>query len=70
MAQEHPAHIAQTDDWCRAPLSSETETDATPQLVQFARLPYAGSELSSPPNACLAAEPPLQRLARRGIETR
>jgi hypothetical protein len=70
VALEHPAHIAQTDDWCRAPLSSETETHATPQLVQFARLPYAGDEPSSPPNACLAEEPPLQRLARTGIEAR
>jgi len=69
-ARQHPAHIAQTDDGCRAPLSSETETDAIPQLVQLARLPYAGGGLSSPANACLAAEPPLQRLARTGIETR
>ena len=69
-AREHPAHVAQADDWCRAPLSSESETDAIPQLVQLARLPYAGGGLSSPANACLAAEPPLQRLARTGIETR
>ena len=69
-AREHPAHIAQTDDWCRAPQSSESETDAIPQLLQLARLPYAGGGLSSPANACLAAEPPLQRQARTGIETR
>jgi hypothetical protein len=51
--------MAQTDDWCRAPLSSETETHATPQLVQFARLPYADGKTVIAPNACLAKEPPL-----------
>jgi hypothetical protein len=67
---EHPIGAGQGDHWCRAIRSSETRTDAAPQLVLVARLPYADSELLSPPNACLAAEPPLQHLARTGIDAR
>jgi hypothetical protein len=69
MAPEHQAHAGLGDQWCHAIVSSEAAADA-PQLVLVARLPYGDGELPSPANACLAAEPPLQHLARTGIDAR
>jgi len=65
-ALEHPAG-AMADRWCQA---AGVEADAAPELVRIARLVYGDTRLAPPPNACLAAEPPLQNLARAGIDAR
>ena len=54
------------DQWCRA----EAAADAAPQLALVTRFAYAGGEADSPLNACLATEPPLQQLARIGVDAR
>jgi hypothetical protein len=55
--------------WCQA-AEPEAGADAAPELVRIARLAYGDARLAPPPNACLAAEPPLQNLARAGIDAR
>lgn len=67
---EHPAGAEQNDRWCHAIHSAAVQADAVPELVFVARLPYVGSELPSPPNACLTAEPPLRHVAKMGIDVR
>ena len=52
------------DHWCHADLSAN---NAAPDLLIVTSLAYAGSELPSPTNACFAAEPPLQHLAKLGV---
>jgi hypothetical protein len=63
------------DPWCHAvatgePGAEETPADATPELVRIARLTHGEAELALASNACLAEEPPLQNLARGGIDAR
>jgi hypothetical protein len=70
VATEHLAGAKQDDRWCHSIPSGAAETDAAPDLVFVARLAYVGSEMPSPTNACLTAEPPLQHLAKMGIEER
>ena len=70
MAIVHDAWTGQDNRWCHAVLPAATGTDASPDLVIVARLPYAGSELPSPTNACLTAEPALRHLAKLGIDAR
>jgi hypothetical protein len=60
---EPGARTAEGDRWCHSIQATEIAADAAPQLVLVARLPYAGGGLSSLPNACLAAEPPLARMS-------
>ena len=66
-ALERPARGGMADRWCQA---AAAEADAAPELVRIARLAYGDTRLAPPPNACLAAEPPLQNLARAGIDAR
>jgi hypothetical protein len=61
--------------WCHAVGAGEVgaeqaRADATPELVRIARLTYGDAEPALPSNACLAEEPPLQNLARGGIDAR
>jgi len=65
---QEPARVAER--WCHAVGADQAGADAAPELVHIARLAYGGGELASPPYACLAAEPPLQNLARAGIDAR
>lgn len=63
------------DHWCHAVAAGdlgaeETPADITPELVQISRLTYGDAEPALPSNACLAEEPPLQNLARAGIDAR
>jgi hypothetical protein len=64
-AQQLAVTIGPGDLWCRG----EAAAEAIPQLALVARLALAG-EPESPLNACLAAEPPLQNVARMNIDTR
>jgi len=70
MATEHLARTKQDDRWCHSILPGATETDTAPDLVLVARLPYVGRAMPSPTNACLTVEPPLQHVAKIGIEGR
>jgi len=61
--------------WCHAFGAAEigaeeARADATPELVRVARLTYGDATPAWPSNACLAEEPPLQNLARGGVEAR
>jgi hypothetical protein len=69
-ALAQPMRAAAEDRWCRALGVEEARADATPDLVRMARLTLGDAALASPHNACLAAQPPLQNLARGGIEAR
>jgi len=69
-ALAEPARQGVAERWCHAVGADQASADAAPELVRIARLAYGGLALPSPPNACLAAEPPLQNLARAGIDAR
>jgi hypothetical protein len=61
--------VGEAERWCHAVGSDQASTDdATPELVRIARLASGGAEPASAPKACLAAEPPLQNMARAGID--
>ena len=66
VAQEVAFAAGLGDQWCRA----EAAADAAPQLALVTRFAYSGGEVDSPLNACLATEPPLQQLARIGVNAR
>jgi hypothetical protein len=77
--EEHLAALPQPmtggaqDRWCQAAregdvAAEEAGAEATPDLVRIARLAYGDAR--PPSNACLAEEPPLQQLARGGIDAR
>jgi hypothetical protein len=70
-----PVPLGPEDRWCHADgagdLGAEdTPADPTPELVRISRLAYGDAEPALPSNACLAEEPPLQNLARAGIDAR
>jgi hypothetical protein len=67
---KEPAKPGVAERWCHVVGADQASADAAPELVRIARIAYGGGELASPPNACLAAEPPLQNLARAGIDAR
>jgi hypothetical protein len=69
-ALEPPATPGVADRWCQGAGADADGADAAPELVRIARLAYGDARLAPPPNACLAAEPPLQNLARAGIDAR
>jgi hypothetical protein len=50
--------------------AEQARADAMPELVRIARLTYGDAKPAWPSNACLAEEPPLQNLARGGIDAR
>jgi hypothetical protein len=67
-ALPQPTRPLAQERWCHGLGAEEAHADATPELVRIARLTYGDAKPASPPNACLAAEPPLQNLARGGID--
>jgi len=78
--EEHSAPLSQPmrgaeDRWCHAVgegevAAEEAGANATPDLARIARLAYGDARPALPSNACLAEEPPLQKLARGGIDAR
>jgi hypothetical protein len=64
------ARAGEDDRWCQGDLAATPSSDAAPDLVKVARLAYAQSAALPPTNACLAAEPALQYLARRSVDMR
>jgi hypothetical protein len=63
------------DRWCHVlgegqVAAEEASAEAIPDLVRIARLAYGDARPALPSNACLAEEPPLQQLARGGIDAR
>jgi len=75
LALAQPMPPGSEDRWCHALGAGavgalQARPDATPELVRIARLALGDAPSASPSNACLAEEPPLQNLARGGIEAR
>jgi hypothetical protein len=73
LAQEVPT--GSEERWCHAFQAAEVGAEeppagATPELVRIARLAFGDATPAMPSNACLAEEPPLQNLARGGVEAR
>src|SRR5262245_25404890 len=74
-ALPQPMRWGAEERWCHAVGAGEVGAeqalaDATPELVRIARLTYGDAKPVLPSNACLAEEPPLQNLARGGIDAR
>jgi len=74
-ALAQPMPPGSQERWCHAFGAAEigaeeARADATPELVRVARLTYGDATPAWPSNACLAEEPPLQNLARGGVEAR
>jgi hypothetical protein len=68
MPTAHFARAREDDHWCRGDRAAPSSNDAAPDLIKVARLAYTQSAVLPPANACLAAEPALQYLARIGID--
>jgi hypothetical protein len=63
--------IGENDRWCHAAGAPEAAEQAdAPTLVFISRLSYDAGAPAAPTNACLWTEPPLQHLARLGLEMR
>jgi hypothetical protein len=56
------------DRWCRGEGPADGGKDAAPDLVLVARATFAASAWDPAVAACLAAEPPLQFMARLGLD--
>jgi len=74
-ALPQPMPAGAQDRWCHVVgegevAAEEASAEAIPDLVRIARLAYGDARPALPSNACLAEEPPLQELARGGIDAR